>query len=385
MRSPLDWVSRRGLVTRLLITQTLVLVVGLGTAWAVATLVGPPLFHQHLQQGGHSGPPTELKHVEDAFASASLIALGVALAIALVTAFVVSLYLTSRIQRPLAELAGASDAVARGQHVRVAAPRIGSEFDRVATAFNEMADRLDHVEVTRRRLLSDLAHELRTPVATLDGYLEWLEDGVVAWDEETARVLREQTGRLVRLVEDVGDVSRAEEGQLQLDLEDVPVPVLAESALTSARESFSRKGVDLRLELGTGPRDVVRVDRQRIAQVLSNLLGNALRHTPAGGLVTVAAGREGDEHVVISVTDTGEGIDPHQLGHVFERFYSGDTARDRDHGGSGIGLTISQAIVAAHGGSLTAASDGVGRGARFEVKLPVRGGATEAGSTTTVS
>jgi signal transduction histidine kinase len=369
--SPLRWLSSRGLVTRLLVTQTLVLVVGLGTAWAVATLVGPPLFHEHLQQGGHSGPPTELKHVEAAFASASLIALGVALTIALVTAFVVSLYLTSRIQRPLSELAKASDTVARGRHVHVAAPRIGSEFDQVATAFNEMADRLDHVEDTRRRLLSDLAHELRTPVATLDGYLEGLEDGVVAWDEETARVLREQTSRLVRLVEDVGDVSRAEEGQLQFDLEDVPVAVLAESAVTPARDSFSRKGVDLLLEVDAGPADLVRVDRQRIAQVLANLLGNALRHTPPGGRVTVAAGRRDDERVVISVTDTGEGIDAHQLSHVFERFYRGDTARDRDHGGSGIGLTISQAIVTAHGGTLTAASDGVGRGARFEVTLPV--------------
>lgn len=370
MTSPLVFLTRRRLVTRLLVTQALVLVVGLLTSWVVAAAVGPLLFQRHLQQKGDPTPYGEVPHSQDAYASASLIALGVSLVTVLLIALGVSVYLTRRIQRPLTELADAADDVAHGRYVRVPASGIGAEFDQLATAFNQMADRLDHVEDTRRRLLSDLAHELRTPVTTLEGYLEGLEDGVVDWDEQTAQVMREQARRLIRLIEDIDDVSRAEEGQLPLEPAETRVADLLWSASAAARDRYARKGVNLGIDLqGAEGRSVV-VDAQRMGQVLANLLGNALRHTPPGGTVELTAQPRG-EQVTVVVTDNGDGIGAEQLPHLFERFYRGDSARDRDHGGTGIGLTISKAITEAHHGRLVAESAGPGQGARFSVVLPV--------------
>lgn len=363
------FLSRRALVTRLLLTQTLVLFVGLFIAWLIDTMVGPPLFHRHLQQGGHTLPDRELEHIEAGFASASLIALVVALTVAMAFALVMSLYLTRRIQGPLDELTHASREVARGGHVQVPTSGIGVEFDQLATAFNQMAQRLDHVEDTRRRLLSDVAHELRTPVTTLDGYLEGLADGIVDWDAETAQVMSEQTSRMIRLIEDIDDVSRAEEGRMGLETAPAAAADVIWTAGAAARDRYTRNEVHLVVDTQSAAGMTVAVDTQRAAQVMANLLGNALRHTPAGGSVHLSARRSGDQ-VELVVTDNGEGIDPGQLPHVFERFYRGDTARDRDHGGTGIGLTISRAIARAHGGDLTAHSDGVGQGSTFVFILP---------------
>ena len=365
--------TRRGLVTRLLVTQAIVLVAGLVICWGVAIVVGPPLFHQHLQQAGHTTQSPELDHIEDAFASANFIALAVALVTALMIALAVSVYLTRRIQGPLTALAQAAGDVARGRHVHVSASGIGAEFDQLAVAFNQMADRLDSVEDTRRRLLSDLAHEMRTPVTTIEGYLEGLEDGVVEWDEDTASVMRDQAGRLIRLIEDIDDVSRAEEGRMPLELHDAAVSDLIWSAAATFRDRYARKGVNLLTDPRRGDGYVVRVDGQRMAQVLSNLLTNALRHTAPGGTVQLRT-RADTDSVALTVEDNGEGIPADALPHLFERFFRGDTARDRDHGGAGIGLTISKAITEAHGGELIARSDGPGMGSEFTVILPARPG-----------
>lgn len=372
MRSPLRFLAGRSLVTRLLATQAIVLVAGLAVCSAVAILVGPPLFHQHLQQAGHTVQSPELDHVEDAFTSANAIALAVALVTALMIALAVSVYLTRRIERPLTALAEAAGDVAHGRYTHVVTSGIGAEFDQLAIAFNQMADRLNSVEDNRRRLLSDLAHELRTPVTTIEGYLEGLEDGVVAWDDDTALVMRDQAGRLIRLVEDINDVSRAEEGRMLLERHDASLPDLVWYAYAAARDQYARKGVNLMGDPHTGAGCVVSVDPQRMAQVLSNLLANALRHTPAGGTVQLQA-QAGPKSVTVAVIDNGDGISVDALPHVFERFYRGDTARDRNHGGSGIGLTISRAIVEAHGGRLVARSSGPGQGAEFVIILPASG------------
>ncbi len=225
------------------------------------------------------------------------------------------------------------------------------------------------MEDTRRRLLTDLAHELRTPIATLAAYHEGLGDGVVDLGPETRAVLTEQTARLTRLADDIEEVSRAEEGRLALHRQPVAVAELVATATDALREPFAGQGVTLTVRRSRALDTLVEVDRTRVGQVLTNLLSNALRHTPAGGTVTVGARREGGE-VVLRVTDDGEGIPADQLPHVFERFFRGDGARSRDRSGSGIGLTISRAIVDAHGGSITAASAGPGRGATFSVTLP---------------
>lgn len=359
----------RSLATRLLLAQGLVLVASILTAALVAAVVGPPLFHQHLIEAGHSPHAPELTHIERAYRDASVISLGVALVIALACALSVTWYLTRRIQRPLTLLTDAAREMSGGHYTtRVAVAGAGPELSSLGDAFNAMAARLESTEDTRRRLLSDLAHELRTPIATIGAYLDGLEDGVARWGPDTAHVMRDQTDRLVRLAEDIDDVSRAEEGRLVLEKSPYPVDDLLYAASRAVASTFAEKGVAL-ITIPTPATLVIDVDRERFAQVLGNLLGNALRHTPRDGTVTVFA--EGtDRSVVVTVTDTGEGMAVEQLPHVFERFYRGDNARDRGSRGSGIGLTISKAIVDAHGGTLTASSPGVGLGSTFVVTLP---------------
>lgn len=230
-----------------------------------------------------------------------------------------------------------------------------------------MATTLEHSERTRSRLLADLAHELRTPLSTVEGYLEGLEDGVVAADEQTWFTLHAATARLRRLVDDVGLVSRAEEGQLAIDPVPTAVATLVESAGAATVSTFRDAQVALEVDLAPDL-PVVAVDHQRLVQVLENLVRNACRHSPVGGVVTIRA-RAHDDDVAIQVIDTGEGIPADQLPHVFERFYRGDAARSSDRG-SGIGLTIAQAIAHAHGGHISAHSDGPGRGATFTLRLP---------------
>jgi signal transduction histidine kinase len=261
--------------------------------------------------------------------------------------------------------------VARGRYqVRVQRPGLGAEFDELTDAFNLMAARLHQVEDTRSRLLADLAHELRTPVATLGAYSEALEDGVTTLDADTLAVMKAQIGRLARLAEDVSAVSRAEEGERILSREIVDASTLISDACAAAAERYAAKGVVLARDVAGGL-PTVTVDRDRMAQVFGNVLDNALRYTPAGGTVTVEA-RQRDDRLQIRVTDSGEGISPEHLPHVFERFYRADIARDRTHGGSGIGLAIVKALVEAHGGRVEASSPGQGFGAMFTLDLPLK-------------
>jgi len=180
--------------------------------------------------------------------------------------------------------------------------------------------------------------------------------------------MRDQTDRLVRLAEDIDDVSRAEEGRLVLEKSPQPADDLLRAATQAVAASFAQKAVSLVTVASPGA-PVIEVDRERFAQVMGNLLGNALRHTPSGGTVTASVDST-DGRVVFTVADTGEGMSAEELPHVFERFYRGDYARDRASRGSGIGLTISKAIIDAHGGTLTAASPGLGLGSTFVVTLP---------------
>jgi len=362
-----------GLAGRLLLAQVLVLMAGALTAWLVATIVGPSVFHAHLARSNVGSTSAQILHTERAFRSASAISLSLALLAALVAALAVSVYMTRRIGRSVATIATAASDVAGGHYdVRVPGPGLGPEFDALALGFNQMAGRLGSVEATRRRLLADLGHEMRTPVATLDAYLEALEDGVATLDPETAALLRAQTGRLARLSEDISSVSRAEEGQVRLDLQQVQLELVVAAAVDSFAEAFNAKGVRLLVHVST-PLPDVRMDRDRIGQVLGNVLDNALRHTPAGGTVTISAASSPRAGVVeLSVADTGEGIPAEHLPHVFDRFYRVDAARDRAHGGSGIGLAIAKALAEAHGGELTATSPGTGRGSIFRLLLPIR-------------
>jgi signal transduction histidine kinase len=249
---------------------------------------------------------------------------------------------------------------------------LGAEFDALASSFNQMAEQLRSVERSRSRLLADLGHEMRTPLATLEAYLEALEDGVATLDAGTAELLRSQTRRLARLSEDIGTVSRTEEGQVRLDMRTVHPESVVTAAVDSVAEAYNVKGVRLLKQIPPRLADI-RVDVNRMGQVLGNLLDNALRHTPSGGTVTVSARTPpGTGGIDLTVADTGDGIPAEHLPHVFERFYRVDAARNRDHGGSGIGLAIAKALVEAQGGQLTATSPGTGQGSTFRIHIPGR-------------
>ena len=364
--------SRRqgGLAGRLLVAQTLVLLTGTLTAWLIAAFVGPSLFHEHLNRTHVGATPVQIAHTEEAYRSANAISLSVALLTALVVAMAVNAYIARMIGRSVASIAEAANDVAGGHYdIRLTGPGLGAEFDDLASGFNQMADRLGSVEQTRRRLLADLGHEMRTPVATLEAYLEALEDGVATLDAGTVELLRAQTRRLARLSEDISTVSRAEEGQVGLDPRPTQPAALVSAAAEAMAEAYEVKGVRLVTEITPGLPELS-LDAERMAQVLGNLLDNGLRHTPTGGTVTISASRSPEAGgVVLAVADTGGGIPAAHLPHLFERFYRVDAARDRTHGGSGIGLAIAKALVEAQGGQITVSSPGSGQGSTFRIAL----------------
>jgi len=372
---------RWGLAPRFLAAIVVVVLVGSATAWVVAVAVGPVIFHAHLSDSGAAGPGVVL-HAEEAFRTASALALALALLVALGASVAVSLFVARRITRSLAPVTAATRRVAAGDHsARVPAVGMGAEFDDLAAGFNTMAGDLARVESTRTRMLADLAHEMRTPVATLDGYLEAILDGVQQADEPTVTMLRGQVARLARLAQDITLVTTAEEGRLSTQWEPVAVAGLVNAAAAQAAAQYAQRGVALKVHVaGEAATAVVEADPVRLGQVLTNLLDNAVRHTPPGGHVELGVEREG--HAVrVRVRDDGEGIPAEHLPFVFDRFYRVDAARDRAHGGSGVGLAIVKAITQAHGGSVSVASDGPGRGAAFTLTLPLSGTALTGGST----
>ncbi|WP_250258971.1 HAMP domain-containing sensor histidine kinase [Dermabacter sp. Marseille-Q3180] len=361
-----------GLTFRFLAAQVLVVVIGLLVAAAVASMVGPNLFHDHMLMTGTEDPSLELLHAEQAYRDANLITLAVALPTALISALLASQWLSSRLRTPLQNLTRAATSLTAGNsRIRVPVGEAGGpEVTTLAHAFNTMADRLEHTEQVRRQMLSDLAHEMGTPLSVLTVYLDGLQDGVVDWNNATHTIMADQLTRLTRLMEDIDDVSRAQEHRIDLDLAEVELGDLLHTAAAAAGEAYADKGVDLQVETITDTARVL-VDRQRFGQVMSNLLSNALRHTPTGGQVRISVHRQEASTALIHVADDGEGIPSDQLGHIFERFYRGDAARSRDDGGAGIGLTISKALIEAHGGTLTATSPGPGCGAVFALRLPL--------------
>ncbi len=357
-----------GFAGRLLAAQALVLGAGALTSWVVATGVGPGIFRTHIRMSGVAHSAAEAEHVNEAFATALLVSLVVALLTSAVLALAVTWYFTRQTQRSIAQVTASATEIAHGNYgLRIPAPSLGREFDTLAETFNELAHRLDGVETIRRRMLGDLAHEMRTPLATLDAHLQALEDGVRELDQPTLAVLHSSSHRLGRLAEDITAVSLAQEGAIKIRAVATAPRQLSTAAVRAARDRYASKGVGLSHD-DTG--DIqVNVDPERMAQILGNLLDNALRHTPAGGEVRLTSRTVGNE-VAFVVTDTGEGIAPEHLPYLFYRFYRVDTARSRTRGGTGIGLTVTKALVHALGGRISADSAGPGHGATFTVTLP---------------
>lgn len=362
----------RSLRARLLVAFLAVVVAALGTVGVAVLLVGPGYFAEAM--GHMPGDPMGEAMGEAtlvAFTDAMRQALVAATIIAVIASAVVSLAVAARIARPISALAEAARRIAGGHYAeRVPADEPG-EIGELAASFNEMAGSLEATERRRLELVGDVAHELRTPLATLDGYLEGLEDGVIEPAGETWTVMRRETGRLTRLVDDLSELWRAEARQLPLTIGVVDAAAVARTVAAEFAPQAATRAVTLTVDVPDGL--LIRADRDRLAQVVANYISNAIRYSADGSSVVVG-GRRVDGEVVLAVRDQGPGLTPEQLDHVFERFYRIDPSRSRALGGSGIGLAIAHALADAMGGRAWAESSGPGRGSTFLVGLPaVRG------------
>jgi two-component system sensor histidine kinase BaeS len=280
-------------------------------------------------------------------------------AVALLLAFALS----DRILHPVSELTAAAHRMRQGDlDVRVV-PHGDDEIARLGRAFNEMAERLGDTERTKRQMVGDVAHELRSPVTNLRCGLEAIQDGLVALDRDRIDALHSETLLLQRLIADLQDLALAEAGSLALERQPVDVAEIVRRALGADPGGAA-------VTVAIDPRAAeVTADAGRLEQILRNLVSNARRHTPDDGRIDIRATRDGRQ-VRIAVADTGSGIRPEHLPHVFDRFYRADPSRDRATGGAGLGLAIVRRLVEAHGGSVAAASEGEGLGTTVTISIP---------------
>jgi signal transduction histidine kinase len=283
-------------------------------------------------------------------------------------AVIVMLAISHRIIQPVERLTAAAHQMEKGDLTARVNVQSSDEIGQLARAFNAMADGLAHQEQLRRNMVSDVAHELRTPLTNIRGYLEAAQDGVMPLDTALADNLYEEAMLLNRLADDLQELALAEAGQLRLERQPVAIGDVAQAAVEAVRPQADARGLRLSLDL---PPDLpfVEADAHRVAQVLRNLLNNAMDFTPRGGQITLATRREG-AFVHTEVRDTGPGIAPEHLPYVFERFYRADKSRARTTGGAGLGLAIVKQLIEAQGGRVWVNST-LGAGSAFGFALPM--------------
>jgi signal transduction histidine kinase len=289
-------------------------------------------------------------------------------AVAIVIALILTFVLSRRLSSPIGVLANAARRLGRGDLSQRVQFKGKGEVGELAQAFNSMAADLEHAEQLRRNLVADVAHELRTPLSNIQGYLEAIRDRVMKANAATIRSLNEETALLSRLVDELQELSLAEAGELKLVYQAEDIANVVKQVVTSWQPQVAAKEISLSLDLPDNL-PLVNIDRQRVNQVLYNLLENAVAHTHKGGTINVAATNQGD-WVEVCVSDTGEGIPAEDLPNIFERFYRVDRSRARATGGSGLGLTIAKRMVEAHGGQITVQSE-PGKGSSFSFTLPI--------------
>ncbi|MBI4319051.1 MAG: HAMP domain-containing protein [Chloroflexi bacterium] len=296
--------------------------------------------------------------------------LGGALAVAL--AFVLTFWLSRRISAPVHAISTAAVRLGRGDFSQRVPVKGNDEIAQLGKSFNAMANDLDQAERAKRNMVSDAAHELRTPLSNIRGYLEAMKDGVVQPDPASIRSLHDEALLMTKLVDELQDLTLADAGKLELYRQPQDINELARRAAAAIQPRLEADGLSLKLDLAEDLKPV-NADPQRIGQVMRNLLANAVAHTSSGGTISIAT-RQAGPLVSVAVTDTGEGIAAEDLPRIFERFYRVDASRARQTGGSGLGLTITRRLVEAHGGMITAASE-LGKGSRFVFTIPEVNGA----------
>lgn len=364
-----------GLRAKLFASHSLVAFVGTLTFLVAVSFLAPLIFG-NLMSGmmgsagmmGMDGMGGMMDSVNRAFGRTLLYSLLAAALAAMIAAALTSLFVARRITNPLKRMLDATRRISAGHYIERVPVGRSDELGTLSESLNAMAATLEATEQRRREFIADVSHELRTPLSTLRGYMEGLMDGVVEPSEETWALLYAEAERMRRLVDDLQQLSQAEAGQLTLRLESISVHGIANTATESMLPLFTEKGVELENAIA-GDLPPVVADRDRLVQVLTNLLNNALRYTQAGGRVTLEAEARNGE-VLFKVSDTGVGISSKHLPHVFERFYRVEKSRSREGGGSGVGLAISRALVETMGGGISVESAGPGKGATFCFTLP---------------
>jgi signal transduction histidine kinase len=361
---------------KFLLSYLLIVLVGVATLLLVTFALAPTLFQAQLVPilQTHPGALTTTEAIQrilEAFLGTLLSALAVAAAVATITSLATSLFVARRITDPLRQMTQVAERISAGHYAErivVAPVHTADELGQLAASINALAVALEQTERRRLDVIGNVAHELRTPIATLEGYLEGLLDGVIEPTPHTWAMLHTEAGRLRRLVDDLQELSRAEARQIPLSLQPVAPQRLVQEALEPLEGQYAEKGLELQVHV---PEDLPQVmaDPTRAVQILTNLLVNALRYTPAPGKVELAVSRE-EAMVAFRISDTGVGLSAEQLAHIFERFYRVDKSRSRAFGGSGIGLTIAQSLAQAMGGEIQVASAGLGQGSSFTLTLP---------------
>lgn len=272
------------------------------------------------------------------------------------------------VSNPISNLSRAAQHIGKGE-LNIRVPEKGSqEIVELAQAFNKMAEDLQRSQTARRNLVADVSHELRTPLTVLEGNLRAVLDHVYMLDETEVANLYEQTRHLIRLVNDLREISLAESGQMNLERTPTDFNTLITETIQALEPLSAEKQIQMEYEL-THPLEGS-VDSIRIRQVLFNLIGNAIRHTPQNGKIIIQAKRDATG-IHIYVKDSGDGLSQEELASVFDRFYRADKSRSRETGGTGLGLSIAKAIVEAHGGQIHAESDGIGKGCAFSFSIPL--------------
>jgi signal transduction histidine kinase len=311
---------------------------------------------------------TFLREPEEAFLQRlreTVVPVGVA---ACAVAILLGLLLTWQLTGPLRKLKTAAQGIAGGDLSQRVDIKSKDEIGELGRAFNEMAEHLSRAEELRRNMTADIAHELRTPLSVIRGNLEAIADGVFPPTKENVSSIHREAVLLSRLVDDLQELALAEAGQLRIEPEVTDVSSLIGRVLTNVATRAQSEGISIVTDLASDL-PLVSVDSQRIGQVISNLVDNALRHSAEGGTVTVRT-RLAAEAVQVDVVDQGPGLSPEELSLVFERFYRGDKTRSRATGGAGLGLAIVKQLVEAHRGRVWVEST-EGQGATFSFTLPL--------------